>query len=341
MAEEKPISVGNPIAISEDDDFVELKRSRRKWCIGGLVVGIICLAAVIFGIVWAVTHKKYANGSAPATPSTAAPKTNHVSPYANMSKIVTYDANSPMVNKARVFVIGDIHGCVDEFNQLLTAINYNATNDQIILAGDLTATGPDSIGVIRRAQQIGALCVRGNHDDKVIRMRTYENVNGAASMSGTSVMDEGPVPDPLNFGNDHQQIATNLTDSDYAYLQSCPVIMDIPSFNAYFVHGGLDPTVPNINDQDPYSVMNVRDINSDGDLTSSHKSGDPWSDEWNQAQNSTTSKNVYYGHAANRGLNLQTWTFGVDSGCVYGRQLTAIELHSHNITQVSCKKYAS
>jgi hypothetical protein len=52
MAEEKPISVGNPIAISEDDDFVELKRSRRKWCIGGLVVGIICLAAVIFGIVW-------------------------------------------------------------------------------------------------------------------------------------------------------------------------------------------------------------------------------------------------------------------------------------------------
>lgn len=119
-------------------------------------------------------------------------------------------------------------------------------------------------------------------------------------------------------------------------------MMDLPSFNAYIVHGGLDPTLPNINDQDPYSVMNVRDISTDGSLTSSHKTGDPWSDQWNQAQNSTGSpKTVYYGHAANRGLNLQTWSFGVDSGCVYGKQLTAIELHTHNITQVNCKKYAN
>lgn len=151
----------------------------------------------------AVTHKKYADGTAPANP-----KSNYVSPYANMTKLVAYDANSPVVNKARVFVIGDIHGCVNEFNQILTAINFNSTTDQIILAGDLTATGPDSIGVIRRAQEIGALCVRGNHDDKVIRMKTYENTNGAASMSGTAVMNEGPVPDPLNFGNEHQSIAT-------------------------------------------------------------------------------------------------------------------------------------
>jgi hypothetical protein len=133
---------------------------------------------------------------------------NYVSPYANLTKLVTYDSNSPVATKSRVFVIGDIHGCLDEFNQLLTAINYNNATDQIILAGDVTSKGPDSIGVIRRAQQIGALCVRGNHDDQVIRLKTYENTNGVSSMSGTSVMEEGPVPDPIQFGNKHQNIST-------------------------------------------------------------------------------------------------------------------------------------
>jgi predicted phosphodiesterase len=125
-----------------------------------------------------------------------------------LTKLIAYGGDNPVATKPRVFVIGDIHGCVDEFNQLLAAINFNSVTDQVIIAGDLTATGPDSVGVIRRAQQIGALCVRGNHDDKVVRLRTFQNVNGASAMTGRAVMDEGPVPDPMKFGNKHQNIAT-------------------------------------------------------------------------------------------------------------------------------------
>ncbi|KAH8549497.1 Metallo-dependent phosphatase-like protein [Umbelopsis sp. PMI_123] len=331
MAEEKPVV---EIQEVEVDEFAHLRKSRRRWCIGASIAGILSLFAVIFGIVWCLTHKKYTDGTTPTVG-------NYVSPYANLTKLVTYDSNSPVATKSRVFVIGDIHGCLDEFNQLLTAINYNNATDQIILAGDVTSKGPDSIGVIRRAQQIGALCVRGNHDDQVIRLKTYENTNGVSSMSGTSVMEEGPVPDPIQFGNKHQNISTNMTDTDYAYLQGCPLILDLPTFNAYVVHGGLNPTVQNMTNQDPYSVMNVRDIDSNGTLDASQKSGVPWSDNWNQAQIGIVNpKYVYYGHAASRGLNLQTYSFGVDSGCVYGRQLTAMELHTHNLTQVNCKKYA-
>lgn len=129
-----------------------------------------------------------------------------------------------------------------------------------------------------------------------------------------------------------------MTTEDYNYLQSCPLILDLQPFNAYVVHGGLDPTVK-INDQDPYSVMNVRDVNSDGILIASDKVGDPWSNEWNAAQTNGSAKYVYYGHAAGRGLNLQQYTYGVDTGCVYGKQLTAMELHSHNLTQVNCTRY--
>jgi len=35
---------------------------------------------------------------------------------------------------------------------------------------------------------------------------------------------------------------------------------------------------------------------------------------------------VIYGHAAGRGLDVKRWSFGLDSGCVYGRRLTALVL---------------
>jgi hypothetical protein len=53
MAVDKPVTAEKPVIESqEEDEFAEMRKSRRKWCIGGLVVGIISLAAVIFGIVW-------------------------------------------------------------------------------------------------------------------------------------------------------------------------------------------------------------------------------------------------------------------------------------------------
>jgi hypothetical protein len=48
MADDKPV-----VVIQEDEfDDKTLKRSRKKWCIGGSIIGLLCLAAVIFGIVW-------------------------------------------------------------------------------------------------------------------------------------------------------------------------------------------------------------------------------------------------------------------------------------------------
>ncbi|KAG2186109.1 hypothetical protein INT43_002547, partial [Umbelopsis isabellina] len=301
-------------------------------CKGGV---LFCDQLIQLNFSRSITRRKYASSNDSGSPNPSSPsKTNPLSPYANLTRLIAYDNSSPLATRPRVFVIGDVHGCLNELNALLDAIDYDDSTDQIIIAGDLTADGPDSLGVIRRAQEIGALCVRGNHDDKVIRFRTYMNSKGG-TLPTHGLMDEGSVPDPLKFGNHHAAIATNMTDSDYDYLQSCPLILDLQPFNAYVVHGGLDPTVK-INDQDPYSVLNVRDINTNGILIASDKIGDPWSNEWNAAQTNGSAKNIYYGHAAGRGLNLQQYTFGVDTGCVHGKQLTAIELHSHNLTQVNC-----
>lgn len=127
-----------------------------------------------------------------------------ISPYANLTRLKIYTPPA----QARVFVMGDIHGCLNEMNRLLDVIGFNVQNDVLILTGDLVFRGPDSLGVIRRAKELNALCVRGNHDDKVIRLKGYMDKFGIDSMSPKDeIMPEGQVGDPLKFGNKHIAIA--------------------------------------------------------------------------------------------------------------------------------------
>ncbi|ORZ22344.1 Metallo-dependent phosphatase-like protein [Absidia repens] len=206
----------------------------------------------------------------------------------------------------------------------------------------MIAKGPSNSGVIRRAKELKALCVRGNHDDKTVRFKAYERVNGPAGMDvPDSVMPEGAIPDPLKYKNGHLAISRELSDDDYDYLTSCPSILHLPKLNnSIIVHGGLDPTVNDLTQQQPLNVMTMRDI-LDGHPTDEKKVGIPWTQAWNQAQeNSSSPVTVYYGHDASRGLVQQRYSYGLDTGCVYGRALTAIEMKSKQTVSVPCKQYA-
>ena len=62
------------------------------------------------------------------------------------------------------WVIGDIQGCFESFDALLEMLDPDPGTDRIWLAGDLVNRGPDSLAVLRRAMRMGAECVLGNHD---------------------------------------------------------------------------------------------------------------------------------------------------------------------------------
>ena len=62
------------------------------------------------------------------------------------------------------WVIGDIQGCSEAFDALLRVIDPDPATDRIRLAGDLVNRGPDSLGVLRRAVRMGVEGVLGNHD---------------------------------------------------------------------------------------------------------------------------------------------------------------------------------
>ncbi|CEP15248.1 hypothetical protein [Parasitella parasitica] len=263
-----------------------------------------------------------------------------VSPWSNLTRLKIYHPS----DQGRIFVMGDIHGCLNEMNQLLDKIQFKPDQDVLILAGDLVFRGQDSIGVIQRARELNALCVRGNHDDKVIRLKTYEYQHGKASMSpADEIMPEGQVGDPLKFGNKHIEISKNLNVEDYTYLAGCPLILDIPDLNTRVVHGGLDPLISNLIDNDPWSVMNMRDMDDNNQPSKLKLNKKPGNDvqHWTTAYEANAAKTnnqvtVYYGHDASRGIVINNQTVGVDSGCVYGRKLSAVEMRSRELAQVDC-----
>jgi bis(5'-nucleosyl)-tetraphosphatase (symmetrical) len=64
------------------------------------------------------------------------------------------------------FAIGDIQGCCDELKALLTRCNYSADRDELWFVGDLVNRGPQSLETLRFVRALGAnaTVVRGNHD---------------------------------------------------------------------------------------------------------------------------------------------------------------------------------
>src|SRR5574337_352283 len=65
-----------------------------------------------------------------------------------------------------IFAVGDIQGCYDELQQLLTRIKFNPAEDRLWFTGDLVNRGPKSLDALRFVRNLGerAVCVLGNHD---------------------------------------------------------------------------------------------------------------------------------------------------------------------------------
>jgi len=70
----------------------------------------------------------------------------------------------------RTVIVGDIHGCINEWENLLGAISFDRTADQLILLGDLMDRGPNSYGVYCKAvslqeqMQERFVLIKGSHE---------------------------------------------------------------------------------------------------------------------------------------------------------------------------------
>lgn len=65
-----------------------------------------------------------------------------------------------------LYIVGDIQGCYSELKALLKQVSFNAENDQLWAAGDIIARGDESLETIRFVKSLGKSfkMVLGNHD---------------------------------------------------------------------------------------------------------------------------------------------------------------------------------
>lgn len=194
----------------------------------------------------------------------------------------------------RIIVVSDIHGCYKTFMKLLDTVKYDESNDILISVGDIIMKGPDSQSVIDwfRFHQNNVYCIRGNNEERHLGLR-----------------------DSL-FSNEQ-----------LSYMESLPYTITIVDIDAIIVHAGLINDVK-LQEQKVYDMITMRNSTRDkfNNLCGSHYSniGNPWYNYW-------TGSFVIYGHDAVRGLTKSSNAYGIDTGCCYGKQLTACIINTSDV----------
>jgi hypothetical protein len=200
----------------------------------------------------------------------------------------------------RSVIIGDLHGCAAELDTLLDKIAFGS-DDRLYCVGDLVARGPDGIRVLRLLEKHSARSVLGNHD---LKLRTVRPRPGK----------KPPDKIPSSVAN----VFDKLEERDWQLFDELPLYLDLPEHDVRIVHAGVVPNVP-ITDQDPWVLTNLRSFDADG-KPSSQWSEATWAIRYQERPH------VVFGHDARSRLQLHPCATGIDTGCVYGGELTALVL---------------
>lgn len=207
----------------------------------------------------------------------------------------------------RTIVVGDVHGCAGELDDLLAAVAFRPGDDRLVLVGDLVARGPDSRGVIERVLDYQALSVRGNHDEKVLSWWRTARRDG-----------EKEAHQRVRLSERHRAVVASLKRRHFEALEAMPLVLRLSEHGALVVHAALDPARgPEHTPED--TLLTARSIDEEGCVTK-RLEGVPWASRWRGPEH------VIFGHDARRGLQLEAFATGLDTGCCYGRQLTALVL---------------
>ncbi len=207
-------------------------------------------------------------------------------------------------------VIGDIHGCYASLQSLLEKVIDRA--DTLIFLGDYVDRGPDSKQVVETLIHLHnthpqVIFLKGNHELMLENYLTGTETSMFLRIGGRQTLDSYGIP-PAAHGN----LLAMLPPPHVTFLESLTLLYE-DQYGIY-VHGGLQPG-RHLSRQTPDWCLWVRDRF----IRSSYNFGKP----------------VIFGHTVFRTPLVEHNKIGIDTGAVYGGQLTALLLPDMEFIQVA------
>ncbi len=235
-------------------------------------------------------------------------------------------------------IIGDVHGCFDELVELLRLLGYEITEQsghdgrpacavrpppgrKAVFVGDLVDRGPNVPGVLRLVMGMveagTALCVRGNHDDKLLRFLKGNPVRISHGLAQSLAQLER---EPAAF-----------QERVHAFLDSLLTHYLLDGGSLVVAHAGLRADL-----QGRVSAR-VRDFCLYGETTGeSDEFGLPVRFNW--AAEYRGSPTVVYGHTPVPQAEWVHGTINIDTGCVFGGRLTALRWPERELVSVPARQ---
>ncbi|MDQ1729765.1 MAG: hypothetical protein QOD33_1890 [Pyrinomonadaceae bacterium] len=208
---------------------------------------------------------------------------------------------------ARTIVVGDIHGCYDELLDLLAAVEF-AAGDRLVSVGDLITKGPQNRAVLDRFMSDPQFeAVIGNHDLALRRRWNGEKFK----------LKDSQKPTNKELKKDKEKYV--------AYLNTLPFMIDLGTH--LVVHAGLRPGVE-LHSQSTDDLTELRCLGPDRTA----RDGTPWYEVYDG------DKTVLFGHWPSDEPRRGKKALGLDTGCVYGKHLTAYILESDEIKTVPARR---
>lgn len=262
------------------------------------------------------------------------------------------------------YAIGDLQGCHAALEKLLERIEFDAKKDRIWLVGDLINRGTGSVAILRWAMGLGdaLVTVLGNHD-----LHTLAVAEGFVPLHRSDTIQDilqAPDRDELLHWLRQQPLA--YREDDY-FLVHAGLLPQWTPEQALALAGEVESVLRGEDYRDflehmygneprrwrddlrgmkrlrliTNAMSRLRFCTSDGTIDFSHKGplGSqpaellPWFDVPGRASQGVT---VLFGHWSALGLMQQPNLVALDSGCLWGGELSALRLEDRQVFQISC-----
>ena len=256
-----------------------------------------------------------------------------------------------------VYAIGDIQGCYDPLRRLLDALAFDPQNDKLWFAGDLVNRGPKSLKTLRFVKSLGdsAISVLGNHDLHLLALHTgalqYEpRFDSLKKLLDAS--DAGELCEWLRhrlLAHYDKNLDTLLvhagTHPDWSVKKTLARAGEVEE---ELQNGDYENLLGKMYGNTPATwsgklrgykrlkfiincLTRMRMITYNMKLNFSY-SGPPWRARksllpWYEVDDRATGDTrIVFGHWSQLGLIVLPELISLDTGCVWGRQLTAVRL---------------